>query len=74
MTFFKAVVIARHEAIYSVRKALKRLLQSMKNRFRNDETSMVGTACPDTSGKDLQAIENRLWKRLQPMSVQWEVG
>ena len=60
MTFFKAVVIARHEANNTARKALMRLLQSMKNRFRNDETSMVGTACPDTSEKDPQAMENRL--------------
>ena len=46
---FKAVVIARHslsrpfgEAIYSAIKLLMRLLQSMKNRSRKDETSMVG--------------------------------
>jgi len=38
---FKAVVIARHEAIYSAIKLLMRLLQSMKNRSRKDETSMV---------------------------------
>jgi len=41
---FEAVVIARHslsrflgKAIYSAIKSLMRLLQSMKNRFRNDE-------------------------------------
>ena len=41
---FEAVVFARHglsrlfgEAIYSAIKSLMRLLQSMKNRFRNDE-------------------------------------